>query len=121
MELKEFDGLLHDAEVKLKRLRALYEQWFQGIERTEPLVPRKDLDRLFVLLNKDKPRNTAARFRLAQLFASYGLYQTYWQRISRQIEEGTYERDLRRVRKRNDHGDKRASKDVVVDIDVTED
>ena len=100
MDIKQFDVLLHDAEVKMKRLKALYEQWFQGVERLEPTVPRKDLDRLFQALNKEKPRNTAARFRLQQLQARYNVYVSYWQRVARQIEEGTYERDLRRVRRR---------------------
>lgn len=98
MDLKEFDLLLHDAEVKMKRLKALYEQWFQGIERIEPSVARKDLERLFAILAKDKPRNTAARFRLQQLSARYAIYLTYWGRIARQIEEGTYERDVRRAK-----------------------
>lgn len=100
MDLKQFDTMLHDSEVKLKRLKSLYEQWFQGIERLEPTVPRKDLDRTFVFLNKEKPRNTAARFKLAQLKARYSTYIIYWQRIARQIEEGTYARDVRRARQR---------------------
>ncbi len=99
MDLSQFDLLLHDAEVKLKRLKALYEQWFTGIERIEPLIARKDLDRTFAILNKDKPRNTAARFRLQQLHARYSVYATYWGRIARQIEEGTYERDVRKARR----------------------
>ncbi|MBX3271190.1 MAG: hypothetical protein KF729_13065 [Sandaracinaceae bacterium] len=100
MDAKQFDILLHDAEVKLKRLKALYEQWFQGIERLEPTVPRKELDRVFEVLNKEKPRNTASRFKLNTIQARYGTYATHWQRIARQIEEGTYERDLRRVQRR---------------------
>lgn len=100
MDLKEFDAHLHDAEVKLKRLKALYEQWFQGIERIEPTVARKELDRLLAMLTKNRPRNTAARFRLQQLSARYSIYATYWGRIARQIEEGTYERDVRRAARR---------------------
>lgn len=101
MDLKEFDALLHDAELRLKRLKALYEQWFQGIERIEPTVARKDLERAFSILNRNKPRNTAARFRLQQLVARYQVYTTFWGRIARQIEEGTYERDIRRVRRKH--------------------
>lgn len=100
MDHKQFEILLHDAEVKLKRLKALYEQWFQGVERIEPQVARKDLDRLFETLKKEQPRNTAARFRLQQLQARYNVYVSYWQRIARQIEEGTYERDLHRAQRR---------------------
>lgn len=118
MDLKEFDALLHDAEVKMKRLKALYEQWFQGIERTEPQVARKDLERLFVLLNKDKPRNTAARFRLQQLVARYSIYTTLWGRVTRQIEEGTYERDVRRAQRvRGMPAERAAAKEFEVDLD----
>jgi len=100
MNLKQFDIMLHEAEVKLKRLKSLYEQWFQGIERLEPLVPRKDVERLFKTLQRDKPRNTAARFKLQTLHSRFQTYQTHWTRIARRIEEGTYERDLRKVRRR---------------------
>lgn len=99
MSPDEFDQLLHDAEVKLARLRALYEQYFQGIEKMEPHVPRKDMDRALEFLKKNQPRNTALRFRTQQLSARYGTYITYWQRIARQIEEGTFKRDLLRAQK----------------------
>lgn len=118
MDLKEFDALLHDAEVKMKRLKALYEQWFQGIERLEPSVARKDLERQFSILNKEKPRNTAARFRLQQLVARYSIYTTYWGRIARQIEEGTYERDVRRVqRNRGMAATRAAAKEYELDLE----
>jgi outer membrane biosynthesis protein TonB len=116
MDLQQFDELLHDAEVKLKRLKALYEQWFQGIERLEPLIPRKDLDRTLMLLNKEKPRNTAVRFRLQQLVARYAIYTTYWQRIARQIEEGTFVRDVRRAHQLQT-GPKGRAKAFEVDLD----
>jgi hypothetical protein len=96
----EYEQMLHDAEVKLSRLKALYEQYFQGIEKLEPSVPRKDLDRSLELLRKQQPRNTALRFRLQMLVARYGTYQTYWQRVARQIEEGTYRRDVVRAQQR---------------------
>ena len=118
MDLKQFDVLLHDTEVKLKRLKALYDQWFQGIERLEPLVARKDLDRTFVLLAKERPRNTAARFKLTQLKARYSTYVIYWQRIARQMEEGTYARDLRRARRRR--GSSNKASDEHVDVEVKE-
>ncbi len=120
MDLKEFDALLHDAEVSLKRLKALYEQWFQGIERLEPTVARKDLDRAFVILKREKPRNTAARFRLQQLYARYQVYTTYWGRIARQIEEGTFERDVRRAQ-RIRGGVERAKEAKAYELDLDQD
>ena len=102
MTPKEYEIMLSDAEVQLSRLKHLYEQWFQGIERTEPLIPRKQLDRAMHVLRKGKPRNTALRFRLQTLIQRYTTMQTYWRRIGRQIEEGTYRRDLLRARRRRE-------------------
>ncbi len=112
MELKQFDIVLHDAEVKLKRLKALYEQWFQGIERLEPTVPRKEFDRTMELLTREKPRNTAARFKLNTLQARYNTYTSHWQRIARMIEEGTYDRDIRRAQRRRRGPEREAKAEV---------
>ncbi len=102
MTPKEFEISLSDAEVQLSRIKHLYEQWFQGIERIEPQIPRKQFVRTLNLLRKEKPRNTALRFRFQTLIQRYTTLQTYWRRIGRQIEEGTYRRDLLRARRRRE-------------------
>ena len=102
MTPKEFEIRLSDAEVQLSRIKHLYEQWFQGIERIEPQIPRKQFDRALHELRKVKPRNTALRFRFQTLIQRYTTLQTYWRRIGRQIEEGTYRRDLLRARRRRE-------------------
>ena len=102
MTPKEFEIMLSDAEVQLSRIKHLYEQWFQGIERIEPQIPRKQFDRSLHELRKVKPRNTALRFRFQTLIQRYTTLQTYWRRIGRQIEEGTYRRDLLRARRRRE-------------------
>ncbi len=100
MDIAEFEQRLHDAEIRLARLKSLYEQWFQGIERIEPQVARKELERAIEALRREQPRNTALRFRCQQLIARYGTYGIYWGRIAKQIEDGTYRRDLQRARNR---------------------
>ena len=102
MTPKEFEIMLSDTEVQLSRIKHLYEQWFQGIERIEPQIPRKQFDRALHELRKVKPRNTALRFRFQTLIQRYTTLQTYWRRIGRQIEEGTYRRDLLRARRRRE-------------------
>ncbi|MBN1655097.1 MAG: hypothetical protein JXA30_15115 [Deltaproteobacteria bacterium] len=102
MDNKQYEIVLEDAEVRLDRLKSLYEQWFQGIERLEPAVPRKNLERQMALLRKEKPRNTRLRFRFQVLIQRYTTYITYWQRTARQIEEGTYRRDVLRVRRQRE-------------------
>lgn len=100
MDVKEFEALLSDAETRLDRLKALYEQYFQGMERLEPTIPRKDFERRLFALRKEQPRNTAMRFRMQTLVQKYTSFQTYWTRTTRQIEEGTYRRDILKARRR---------------------
>lgn len=102
MTPNDFEILLSDAEIQLSRIKHLYEQWFQGIERLEPQIARKQFDRTLHELRKVKPRNTALRFRYNTLIQRYTTLQTYWRRVARQIEEGTYRRDLLRARRRRD-------------------
>lgn len=97
MNNEEFERLLSDLEIRLERLRSLYEQYFIGIEKLEPAVPRKDVDRRFWELRKIRVRNTALRFRLQTLIQRYNTLQQYWVRICRQIENGTYVRQLRKL------------------------
>ncbi|HUT78996.1 MAG TPA: MXAN_5187 C-terminal domain-containing protein [Polyangia bacterium] len=101
----EQERLVADLETALDRLQALYNQFFMGIEKLEPTVQRKDVERKFQLLRKEKLANTALRFRLQTQIQKYNTQSNYWRRISRQIEEGTYQRDLMRARKRTEQRD----------------
>lgn len=100
MESDEFDAAVADLEVRLERLRSLYEQYFLGIERIEPTVARKDVDRRFWQLRKIKVRNTARRFKLQNLVSRYNTLQQHWMKVCRQIENGTYIRHLARAQRR---------------------
>ncbi len=102
MTVDEFDTALSDLETRVDRLRALYENWFRGYEKLEPGVARKDVERRVYGLRKELPRNTALRFRYHQLYQRYTTLATYWQRTARQIEEGTYRRQLQRIKRRRD-------------------
>jgi hypothetical protein len=102
MDAHEFEQTLEDCEIRLDRLRALYEQYFQGLERLEPLIPKKELQRRVQLLRGNVPRNTRLRFRFQMMVSKYTTYQNYWQRVARQIEEGTYRRDIMKARRRRE-------------------
>ena len=86
MDAKEFEEQLSDLETRVDRLRALYENWFRGYEKTEPSVARKDVERRVYALRKELPRNTALRFRYHQLYQRYTTLGTYWSRTAQQIE-----------------------------------
>ena len=97
MDAAELEKNISDFEEKLDRLRALYEQYFSGIEKLEPQVPRKDLERRIALLRKEQIRNTAMRFKFNTLVQRYNTMGQHWARILREIENGTYKRDLARA------------------------
>jgi hypothetical protein len=94
VENAELEVALEELESRLERLRALYEQYFMGIERIEPAIPRKDIDRRIYVLRREKIRNTAKRFKLQTIISRYNTFQQYWQRICREIEAGTYKRHV---------------------------
>jgi hypothetical protein len=96
----DLERLIGELEIAVDRLRSLYEQYFMGIEKIEPMVPRKDVDRRIYVLRKEQIRNTALRFRFHMLLQRYNTYQTHWQRICRDIENGTYKRHVIRAQRR---------------------
>jgi len=98
VEQVQIEELVAELETRVDRLRSLYEQYFMGIEKMEPLVPKKDVERRFQTMRKEQIRNTALRFRFHMVLQKYNTYQSYWMRIMRQIEDGTYKRDVMRAR-----------------------
>jgi hypothetical protein len=122
MDPKQFEAMLNDAEIRLRRLKTLYDQWFMGIERTEPAVPKKELEDLLAKLKREQVNNTAAKFRLQQVVQRHLTFVTYWRRIARQIEEGTFKRDLVRARKQKKRGgDDDADLNYEIDVEVDAD
>ena len=53
-----------------------------------------------MLLRREQLRNTALRFRFTTLLQRYNTLQQYWARTTREIENGTYRRDVRRAAQR---------------------
>ncbi len=100
MDNKQIEQELDDLEGRLERLRALYEQYFLGLEKLEPTVLRKDIDRKMWVMRREQIRNTGLRFKFQMLIQRYNTYQQYWTRIVREIENGTYRRDILKVAQR---------------------
>jgi hypothetical protein len=98
VEQIQIEELVAELETRVDRLRSLYEQYFMGIEKMEPHVPRKDVERRFQAMRREQIRNTALRFRFQMVLQKYNTYQSYWMRIMRQIEDGTYKRDVLRAK-----------------------
>jgi len=112
---KEVEQAVDSLETKIDRIRALYNQYFLGIEKIEPLIPRKEVNRLLVALRRERIRNTALRFRFQQQVQRYQTLQSHWTRVARQIEEGTYRQDVMRTRERIER--RRASRVPAAPVD----
>ncbi len=92
--LKECDKI--DQEVE--HLRATYEQYFLGIERLAPSRMHERLKRRFQNVKSTYNRSTSVQFRVQSLFNKLLTYQRLWDRTIREIEAGTYKRDLFKAR-----------------------
>ncbi len=81
-------------EKDLKHLKLLYEQHFAGLLKLEPLREHDAFKKALNGINMLDVKATATKFRYQGIKAQYLQYQRLWEKIHRQIEEGTYKRDL---------------------------
>jgi hypothetical protein len=93
------EARLIEMDKRLDRLRALYESFFMGIERMPPNVPRRDLNRMILEVQQVPIHNATMRFRFQSLSQRWVLLTTYWNRTFREIEAGTYRRDIARAQR----------------------
>ncbi|MFU8804639.1 MAG: MXAN_5187 C-terminal domain-containing protein [Bradymonadaceae bacterium] len=114
----EIDALLNELEKRLNNLRVRYEQYFMGVDRMPPEQPRKDVVRMFFDLEQAFIRNTAQKFRLRSLVQRFNTYKNYWNRITRQIEEGTFKRDMNRAQRNQDRREAREERSTAFEIDL---
>jgi hypothetical protein len=91
---------LEEMERKIERLRSMYETFFSGVERRPPNVPRRELNRLMLEMQQVSIRNAALKFRFQTLTQRWTLLTTYWNRTLREIEAGTYRKDVAKVSRR---------------------
>ncbi|MBA3465582.1 MAG: hypothetical protein H0T46_36965, partial [Deltaproteobacteria bacterium] len=81
----------------MERLKSLYEQYFLGMQKQPPSHLHNDVERRIRDLMQVQIRNTGLRYRFATLQQKFGSYSSYWRRTLRQIEQGTYLRQLSRI------------------------
>ncbi len=93
--LKEkFDAELDQLDQRIARLRVLYDQYFMGIEKLEPMYQRKEIVKIFNLSQILKLGSTVHRFRYRAMQQKFTSYSSYWDRIVRLIEEGHMRRGV---------------------------
>ena len=91
---KAMEEELVDLDKRVNRIRVLYDQYFMGIERLPPEMMRNDLDKLFMRSKIPRSRSTALKFRFRSTRQKYTSFKSYWDRITRLIEEGRIRRGI---------------------------
>ena len=99
-DLKEIGEMLDALQKLMDRTKVLYEQYFMGIQKIPPAQLHRDIERKIRELTQQNIRNTALRFRTTNITQKFGVYNTYWRRTLRQIEQGKYVRDVARAQRR---------------------
>jgi len=83
---------LGNVEQDLKELEILYEQYFAGVEKREPVQKREAVARRLRRFVNRKIIQTDLRFRFQTLSTRFYSYVSYWDRILRLMDEGRYVR-----------------------------
>jgi len=85
---------LDKLDAKLSELRILFEQYFSGVVNLPPDHVHKDIKRRLRTLMKAPFKSSAMNYRLRSIETRYNTLNTYWQRVLKQKEDGTYSKDV---------------------------
>ena len=99
MAAVDIDAHLKDLSLQIDRLKVLYEQYFIGLEKLPPSVPRREAEKLLTFLSSQTIGNTGLRFRYLSLVRRWKTYAERWDKVLREIENGTYTNHRTRARK----------------------
>jgi hypothetical protein len=97
VSLENVEETLDTIDKTLERVKTLYEQYFLGIQKQPPAFMHNEIERKLRELTQLQIRNTGLRYRFATLQQKFGAYNSYWKRTLRQIENGTYIRNLSKI------------------------
>jgi hypothetical protein len=92
---------LSDLDEGITELQVLYEKYFLGIDRKPPEQERKRISQKARELRTSAIRNTALKFKVNTLFAKLISFERMWDRTLREIEDGTYKRDVFKAKLRS--------------------
>lgn len=85
---------LDQLEEAMTGLQVLYEKYFLGIDRRPPDAQRRQVSEKMRVLKTTQVKNTALKFRIQTMFAKLISFERMWDRTLREMEEGTYKRDV---------------------------
>ena len=81
-------------EHKLNALKLDYDRYFVGTRPREPVMARREIQKAVGIWSNTPIQNTAVRFKFNSIHARYQAMKRQWDNVLRQIEAGTYKRDV---------------------------
>jgi hypothetical protein len=93
------ESRLVEMEQKIERLRSMYESFFMGMVRVPPDTARHEMNRMMLEMQQVPISNSSLRFRFQSLSQKWVMQITYWNRTMREIEAGTFHRDVARTQR----------------------
>lgn len=90
---KNINSQLDFFEKKLLELKILYEQYFCDLLPLQPEIEHQEMKNLVRALLRTPFKNSQANFRLKNLILRFQTLQTYWERVLKQREDGSYKGD----------------------------
>lgn len=85
---------LMELEAQIEELRVQYEQYFSAFIPRMPESLHRLVRRKIVTIRKLPFKNTEHVFKLRTIENRYQIYNTYWMRVLREKEAGTYFKDI---------------------------
>jgi hypothetical protein len=106
----EVDKECSAIETELAELKAVYEQYFLGVERRPPTQKHENLKRRIYALKASFVQQTALKFRVGSVYQKFVTYERLWVRTLKEMEDGTYRRDVFKARLRQHKEEKAEEK-----------
>ena len=100
MPTVDLEEHLRELALEIDRLKVLYEQYFLGMEKQAPSIARREVEKRLATLAGHNIGNTATRFRYLGLVRKWKLYIERWDRVLREIENGTFSPHVARAKRR---------------------
>ena len=83
-----------EVEAEIAELKVAWEQFFLGFERRPPTTKHEAVKKRVAALKGQFLRQTSAKFRVQSIAAKLLTYERLWDRSLKEIEAGTYRRDV---------------------------
>lgn len=104
--IKNVDTRLTELNAALEKLHAIFEQHFQGLIRIPPTVEHERFKTELHSFGPAELKSTAYKFRFEGIRNRYYQFNNLWTKTLKEIEEGTYRRDLFLLKAKDRAGEK---------------